>query len=222
MTLKLGVAGLALMACSSVFSAVTISVPEEIKLLAVNDQEVRAGLFRSAQQVKVNAGENTINLRYQQYFEHHNGAHDILKSGVIQLKTPVLQDGENYRLVLVNPPKDFEAAKEFKDQPTVGLYNQKNQLLVQQTGAKASTRSWLSGSLFGKTVDATDHDHTQAPANQPAAVYTTAAVLATENTPSVKTAQKPQGKEQQLIQIWQQANKAERQKFMSWLAEQAN
>ena len=99
MTLKLGVAGLALMACSSVFSAVTISVPEEIKLLAVNDQEVRAGLFRSAQQVKVNAGENTINLRYQQYFEHHNGAHDILKSGVIQLKTPVLQDGENYRLV---------------------------------------------------------------------------------------------------------------------------
>ncbi len=220
MTLKLGVAGLALMACSSVFSAVTISVPEEIKLLAVNDQEVRAGLFRSAQQVKVNAGENTINLRYQQYFEHHNGAHDILKSGVIQLKTPVLQDGENYRLALVNPPKDFEAAKEFKDQPTVGLYNQKNQLLVRQTGAKASTGSWLSGSLFGKTVDATDH--TQAPANQPAAVYTTAAVLAAENTPSVKTAQKPQGKEQQLIQIWQQANKAERQKFMSWLAEQAN
>ena len=115
MAFKLGVAAIALMASSSAFSAVTISVPEEIKLLAVNDQEIRSGLFSSAQQVKVNAGENVINLRYQQYFEHHNGAHDILKSGVITLKTPILQDGENYRLALVNPPKDFDAAKEFKE-----------------------------------------------------------------------------------------------------------
>ena len=221
MAFKLGVAAIALMACSSAFSAVTISVPEEIKLLTVNDQEIRSGLFSSAQQVKVNAGENVINLRYQQYFEHHNGAHDILKSGVITLKTPILQDGENYRLALVNPPKDFDAAKEFKDQPSVGLYNQKNQLLVQQTGAKASSTGWLSGSLRNKTVDATQNSAT---VNQPAAVYTAAAVLPSEKTTSVTlhTQKQTQGKEQQLIQLWQQASKAERQKFMSWLAEQVN
>ena len=62
MAFKLGVAAIALMACSSAFSAVTISVPEEIKLLAVNDQEIRSGLFSSAQQVKVNAGENVSPL----------------------------------------------------------------------------------------------------------------------------------------------------------------
>ena len=221
MAFKLGVAAIALMACSSAFSAVTISVPEEIKLLTVNDQEIRSGLFSSAQQVKVNAGENVINLRYQQYFEHHNGAHDILKSGVITLKTPILQDGENYRLALVNPPKDFDAAKEFKDQPSVGLYNQKNQLLVQQTGAKVSSTGWLIGSLRNKTVDTTQHSAT---VNQPAAVYTAAAVLPSEKTTSVTlhTQKQTQGKEQQLIQLWQQASKAERQKFMSWLAEQAN
>ena len=221
MAFKLGVAAIALMACSSAFSAVTISVPEEIKLLTVNDQEIRSGLFSSAQQVKVNAGENVINLRYQQYFEHHNGAHDILKSGVITLKTPILQDGENYRLALVNPPKDFDAAKEFKDQPSVGLYNQKNQLLVQQTGAKASSTGWLIGSLRNKTVDVTQNSTT---VNQPAAVYTAAAVLPSEKTTSVTlhTQKQTQGKEQQLIQLWQQASKAERQKFMSWLAEQAN
>ena len=221
MAFKLGVAAIALMACSSAFSAVTISVPEEIKLLTVNDQEIRSGLFSSAQQVKVNAGENVINLRYQQYFEHHNGAHDILKSGVITLKTPILQDGENYRLALVNPPKDFDAAKEFKDQPSVGLYNQKNQLLVQQTGAKASSTGWLIGSLRNKTVDTTQHSAT---VNQPAAVYTAAAVLPSEKTTSVTlhTQKQTQGKEQQLIQLWQQASKAERQKFMSWLAEQVN
>lgn len=221
MAFKLGVAAIALMASSSAFSAVTISVPEEIKLLAVNDQEIRSGLFSSAQQVKVNAGENVINLRYQQYFEHHNGAHDILKSGVITLKTPILQDGENYRLALVNPPKDFDAAKEFKDQPSIGLYNQKNQLLVQQTGAKASSTGWLSGSWLNKTLDTTQNS---AAINQPAAVYTAAAVLPSEETTSatLPTAKQTQGKEQQLIQLWQQASKAERQKFMSWLAEQAN
>ena len=221
MAFKLGVASIALIACSSTFSAVTITVPEEIKLLAVNDQEIRSGLFSSAQQVKVNAGENVINLRYQQYFEHHNGAHDILKSGVITLKTPILQDGENYRLALVNPPKDFDAAKEFKDQPSVGLYNQKNQLLVQQTGAKVSSTGWLIGSLRNKTVDTTQHSAT---VNQPAAVYTAAALLPSEKTTSVTlhTQKQTQGKEQQLIQLWQQASKAERQKFMSWLAEQAN
>ena len=221
MAFKLGVAAIALMASSSAFSAVTISVPEEIKLLAVNDQEIRSGLFSSAQQVKVNAGENVINLRYQQYFEHHNGAHDILKSGVITLKTPILQDGENYRLALVNPPKDFDAAKEFKDQPSIGLYNQKNQLLVQQTGAKASSTGWLIGSLRNKTVDVTQNSTT---VNQPAAVYTAAAVLPSEKTTSVTlhTQKQTQGKEQQLIQLWQQASKAERQKFMSWLAEQVN
>ena len=221
MAFKLGVAAIALMASSSAFSAVTISVPEEIKLLAVNDQEIRSGLFSSAQQVKVNAGENVINLRYQQYFEHHNGAHDILKSGVITLKTPILQDGENYRLALVNPPKDFDAAKEFKDQPSIGLYNQKNQLLVQQTGAKASSTGWLIGSLRNKTVDTTQNSAT---VNQPAAVYTAAAVLPSEKTTSVTlhTQKQTQGKEPQLIQLWQQASKAERQKFMSWLAEQVN
>ena len=67
MAFKLGIASIALMACSSAFSAVTIAVPEEIKLLAVNDQQIRSGLFSSAQQVKVNAGENVMNLRYQQY-----------------------------------------------------------------------------------------------------------------------------------------------------------
>ncbi len=44
MAFKLGVASIALIACSSAFSAVTIAVPEEIKLLAVNDQEIRSGL----------------------------------------------------------------------------------------------------------------------------------------------------------------------------------
>ena len=115
----------------------------------------------------------------------------------------------------------YDTNRDIKDQPSVGLYNQKNQLLVQQTGAKASSTGWLIGSLRNKTVDVTQNSTT---VNQPAAVYTAAAVLPSEKTTSVTlhTQKQTQGKEQQLIQLWQQASKAERQKFMSWLAEQAN
>ena len=50
MGFKYGIAALGLVCGSllsgSVFAAVTISAPEEIVLLAVNDQEVNTGLFR--------------------------------------------------------------------------------------------------------------------------------------------------------------------------------
>ena len=60
------------------------------------------------------------------------------------------------------------------------------------------------------------------PTNQPAAVYTQ-----TASTPNVATANVRENAsvgqvDQQLIQLWKQASKAERQKFMNWLGEQAN
>lgn len=51
MTFKYGLITLGLMMSSSVFSAVTISTPEEIVILAVNDQEVNAGLLRTKKMI---------------------------------------------------------------------------------------------------------------------------------------------------------------------------
>ena len=94
MPLKLTFAIAILAISGTAFSAVTISVPEEIKILAINDQQVNAGLFRSANNdYKVDAGELSINVRYNQYFEHLSGEHDIVKSGVVTLKTPTLKEG---------------------------------------------------------------------------------------------------------------------------------
>ena len=71
MTFKYGLITLGLMMSSSVFSAVTISTPEEIVILAVNDQEVNAGLLRTKKNdFKIDAGNTSISMRYQQYFEH--------------------------------------------------------------------------------------------------------------------------------------------------------
>lgn len=221
MSLRLTFAAAALMVSGAAFSAVTISAPEEIKILAVNDQEVNTGLFRAKNnQYKVDAGVSNISVRYTQYFEHLNGEHDIVKSSVVTLRTPILQDGEEYRLDLINAPANFDAAKKYAEQPVVALFDKNNQMLVQQVGANTEQKPWLAQGIFSKTTDLTQKKI--AVQNQPLSVYTQAAMQA-------KVGGVPSGEftsgitvDQQLIQLWQKANKAERQKFMSWLAEQTN
>ena len=218
MALRLTFAAAALMVSGSVFSAVTVTAPEEIKILAVNDQEVNTGLFRSENNAyKLDAGSSSISLRYIQYFEHMSGEHDIVKSGVVTLKTPNLQDNQTYQLALVNAPKTFEDAKKYAEQPTVALYDQKQQVLVQQTGANTEQKPWLSRSMFGGAVDLTQKN-VKAPVNQPPAVY--AAPQATAQTVQLST--QASAVDKQLIELWKKADKTERQKFMSWVAEQAN
>lgn len=218
MALRLTFAAAALMVSGSVFSAVTVTAPEEIKILAVNDQEVNTGLFRSENNAyKLDAGSSSISLRYIQYFEHMSGEHDIVKSGVVTLKTPNLQDNQTYQLALVNAPKTFEDAKKYAEQPTVALYDQKQQVLVQQTGANTEQKPWLSRSMFGGAVDLTQKN-VKAPVNQPPAVY--AAPPTTAQTAQLST--QASAVDKQLIELWKKADKTERQKFMSWVAEQAN
>lgn len=218
MALRLTFAAAALMVSGSVFSAVTVTAPEEIKILAVNDQEVNTGLFRSENNAyKLDAGSSSISLRYIQYFEHMSGEHDIVKSGVVTLKTPNLQDNQTYQLALVNAPKTFEDAEKYAEQPTVALYDQKQQVLVQQTGANTEQKPWLSRSMFGGAVDLTQKN-VKAPVNQPPAVY--AAPQVTAQTVQLST--QASAVDKQLIELWKKADKTERQKFMSWVAEQAN
>ncbi len=210
-----------LMMGADAFAAVTITVPEDIKVLAVNDQEVSSGFLRAAaSQYKVDAGKNSISMRYVQYFEHRNGEHDIVKSGVLTLNTPELMDGEKYTLKTVNVPTEFEAAKKYAEQPTVALFNSKQQLLVQQTGANTAQKSWLGKGLFGTDVDLTQKK--QSVNEQPSAVYPVSdkAVADSQKQKQPQTAASVSTADQQLIHIWKSASKSERQKFMTWLAEQ--
>ena len=214
MVLKFAAASLAIFMSSAVFSAVTLTVPDEIKVLAVNDKEVFGNLLRSKDQFKVDAGVNTLQVRYQGYYQHADNSHDVLKSGVVSLQTPALQDGVSYKLALIDAPKDFDQAERYKDQPIIGLYDQNNKLIVQQAGAK-NQKSWLANAFSDSS--AVDLSTAKAvPAEQPAPVYYVQAESGAKRV-DIKSAQ-----DQQLIQAWQNATKVERQKFMSWLAEQSN
>ncbi|MEN5171565.1 DUF2057 family protein [Acinetobacter higginsii] len=227
MSLRVGVAAFGLLLSSSVFSAVTITAPEEIVILAVNGQEVNSGLIPSKKNnYQVDPGNLTVNVRYREYFEHLNGEHDIVKSGVVTIQAPDLQDNQSYSLGLVNAPKNFDAAKKYADQPTVALYDQNKKLVVQQTGANNEAQPWFTGSnLLSRTLDLTQKNKNNT-ANQPAPVYagTTAQVVATAPVAVTTAAAAGTAKttDQQLAELWQKASKAERQKFMAWLAGQTN
>ncbi|MCH7393603.1 DUF2057 domain-containing protein [Acinetobacter dispersus] len=227
MSLRVGVAAFGLLLSSSVFSAVTITAPEEIVILAVNGQEVNSGLIPSKKNnYQVDPGNLTVNVRYREYFEHLNGEHDIVKSGVVTIQAQDLQDNQSYSLGLVNAPKNFDAAKKYADQPTVALYDQNKKLVVQQTGANNEAQPWFTGNnLLSRTLDLTQKNKNNA-VNQPAPVYTgtTAQVAATAPVAVTTAATVGTAKttDQQLAELWQKASKAERQKFMAWLAGQTN
>ncbi len=229
MSLRVGVAALGLLSSSLVFSAVTITAPEEIVILAVNGQEVNNGLIPSKKNnYQVDPGNLLVNVRYREYFEHLNGEHDIVKSGVVTLQAPNLQDNQSYSLALVNAPKDFDAAKKYADQPTVALYDQNKKLVVQQTGANNEAQPWFTGNNFlSRTLDLTQKNKNNA-VNQPAPVYSgaTSQAAVVASAPVAVTTTVPTGTakttDQQMADLWQKASKAERQKFMAWLAGQSN
>ncbi|EEY93619.1 hypothetical protein HMPREF0026_00895 [Acinetobacter junii SH205] len=225
MSLRVGVAALGLFLSGSVFSAVTITAPEEIVILAVNGQEINNGLLASKKNnYQVDPGNLTVNVRYREYFEHLNGEHDIVKSGVVTLQATELKDNQSYVLGLVNAPKSFEAAKKYAEQPTVALYDQNKKLVVQQTGANNEAQPWFTGSnLISRTLDLTSKNKNNA-VNQPAPVYGAAATnqVIEAPIPTVASTNSIKSTDQQLVDLWQKASKAERQKFMAWLAGQTN
>ena len=225
MSLRVGVAAFGLLLSSSVFSAVTITAPEEIVILAVNGQEVNNGLIPSKKNnYQVDPGNLTVNVRYREYFEHLNGEHDIVKSGVVTIQTTDLKDNQTYNLGLVNAPKDFSEAKKFAEQPTVALYDQSKKLVVQQTGANNEAQPWFSGnSLLARTLDLTQKNKNNV-VNQPAPVYaaSTTNVAPVAVTATTVVSGNIKTTDQQLVDLWQKASKAERQKFMAWLAGQTN
>ena len=225
MSLRVGVAAFGLLLSSSVFSAVTITAPEEILILAVNGQEVNNGLIPSKKNnYQVDPGNLTVNVRYREYFEHLNGEHDIVKSGVVTIQTTDLKDNQTYNLALVNAPKDFSQAKKFAEQPTVALYDQSKKLVVQQTGANNEAQPWFSGnSLLARTLDLTQKNKNNV-VNQPAPVYaaSTTNVAPVAVTATTVVSGNIKTTDQQLVELWQKASKAERQKFMAWLAGQTN
>ena len=220
MKFKLTVAALALIMSGTAFSAVTLTVPENIKVEGLNGETVKNKLLGGNNTYKLNAGEHVLSVRYVGFFEEYTGigSHDIVRSSVVNLQTPNLNDNETYRLALVNEPKDHDQAKKFAQQPVFAIYNQNNQIISQQTAIKDTSKGLFTDALSTKGVDLTATPAVKSNVvvqNEPQ--VTQKAAL---NANAAVSEAKPKQLDQQLIQLWQQASKEERQKFMNWLGAQ--
>lgn len=198
-------------ALSVAHAEVTLLTPEEIAVLALDDQEVNAGLLRGKTTTyKLDAGQHNITVRYEQFFQQYDGNHDILKSGGVTVPV-TLQDGQTYTLKLVNPPKNFDLAKEYVKQPIIAVVDAAGNVVAQQQGVDSTPKSWLGSGLFGRVFDLRQDTK---PAGKPAAAPVAAAAVPT-------TVAVAGGNVAQLKQLWSSATAQERQQFAAWLAEQA-
>lgn len=199
---------------SLVSAAVTIVVPEEIALLEINNQPINSGFLRNKKNYQVDAGDVNLNVRYQQYFDHGNNQHDILKSGILSLATKDLQDQQTYSLKLINPPQDFEQAKKYVDHPIVALLDQNKNIVAQQDVLSVASKSGLS-QIFNLN---NDRNNTEKKLSVQKANSNVSTI---EDRSNIKTDDKVDPKsvasDKQLIEIWKKASKQERQKFMNWL-----
>lgn len=210
-----------------VFAEVMLQTPEEINVVAIDDQEIHAGLIKGKRNsFKLDAGQHTISVKYQDIYYHNDGEHDVVKSNVVTLNQVPFKDGEEYQLTLLNAPKEFEQAKKFAEQPTIAIKNASGQIIAQQTGASSQSKSWLSNGIFGSITDLRQKN------NQPITIKQTTATQATTNSNVVNPSAASSNvthltngqstRDQQLIELWKNATPQERQRFTAWLAEQAS
>lgn len=204
----------------NLYAASTITAPEEIVIVGINDQAVKSSLLKKSKDYKVNPGALSLSVRYQAYFEDNLNRHDIVKSDILRLDIPQIQDNQRYVLKLVNPPKDHDDAKKYAEQPMIALFDQNNQQVVQALKTTIQPKNSILGGLFSDAVDltqvqssATNYSSTETRQDQNSKASTSYQTSPIPHTDTLSV-------DQNMIQLWQKASKAERQKFMTWLAEQ--
>lgn len=201
-------------------AAVTLVTPEEIPVLALDQQEISGSLFRSSKTTyKLDPGSREIAVRYEQLFSQNNGDHDVLKSAILNLKAD-LQDNKTYRLTLVNPPKNYDDAKQYVKQPIVAIVDEQGNTVSQQQGLDNAPKPLLGSSFFNRVLDLRGNDGQKdlTRAGAPSTVSTTTAQPVSSTSAgnaTVNTAKA--GTVEQLKQLWQSANEQERQQFMQFI-----
>ena len=223
------VSGLALVASLSqnLYAASTITAPDDIVIVGINDQAIKSSLLKKSKEYKVNPGALSLSVRYQAYFEDNLNRHDIVKSDVLRLDVPQIQDNQRYVLKLINAPKDHDDAKKYAEQPMIALFDQNNQQVVQELKMSNQPRNSILGGLFSDSVDLTQAaptNNSSVVTRQTAKTQSSTGAQPVNTQIAVKQASTQlanvKSVDQHMIQLWQNASKAERQKFMTWLAEQ--
>lgn len=213
MLTKAIIASLALSAAYA-HAEVRLLVDDNIKVTAVNGQEVHRGALQPLQrEFKLEAGRHVVTARYHRIFDLTRGDHDYLKSGNITV-TADLQDNQTYQLVMPNQPNNYSAAKEYVKSPTLAVAHN-GQVIAQEsivedrTGVLSSITQSIGG-MFGRNNAVTSNQKTMAALNR--------APTTTVTAPSAPT-QAPVARDNLdgFMQLWLNSSEEEREKIRQWI-----
>ncbi|MFL1732201.1 DUF2057 family protein [Moraxella oculi] len=187
---------------------VRLLVDDNIKVIAINGQEIRHGMLQPSQkEFKLHSGRHAITARYDRMFDLPRGEHDHLKSGNMTL-TANLKDNQTYQLVMPNQPNAYATAKTFAKTPVLAL-SQHGQILTQQhlIDEQPSILGNIThgiGNLLGRgEYGSSSHD-------QPISALDDTSTL-TPNTPKITN------NLDEFMRIWLNANQEEREKIRQWI-----
>ncbi len=213
MITKAIIASLALSAAYA-HAEVRLLVDDNIKVTAINGQEVRHGALQPLQrEFKLEAGRHVVTARYDRIFDLTRGDHDYLKSGNITV-TADLQDNQTYQLVMPNQPNNYNAAKEYVKSPTLAVA-QNGQVIAQEsivedrTGVLSSITQSIGG-MFGRDNAVTSNQRTIAALNQ---APTTAVTASSAPTQAPIARDNLDG----FMQLWLNSSEEEREKIRQWI-----
>ena len=203
-------------------AAVTLMVDDNIKVTAINGQELKQGILEPlTKQLSLQPGQHVITAKYDRFYQLPRDEHDYLRSGNISVAANLL-DNQTYRLTMPNQPQDYASAKKYAERPTLAI-QQNNTVIASQESVGGSSNSLFSGlgkalgGVFGGSGDAElQNQRAIAALDQPSAsanstVNTAATVTQTTSVNASTNAL------DQFMQIWLQATPAEREKMRQWM-----
>ncbi|WP_352338591.1 DUF2057 family protein [Psychrobacter sp. 16-MNA-CIBAN-0192] len=209
-------------------AAVTLVVDDNIKVTAINGQELKQSLFQPlTKEFTLQPGKHVITAKYDRLYNLRRDEHDYLRSGNISVAAD-LADNQTYRLTMPNQPEDYAAAKKYAENPTLAI-QQNNTVVASQKSLGGNDGSIFSGlgkalgGVFGGSGDAELQ-------NQQAIAALGQATVTTQNTASsgavassrytvtpATTANQSASTLDQFMQLWLTATPAEREKMRQWM-----
>lgn len=207
---------------------VTLLVDDNIKVTAINGQELKQSLFAPLTKTfTLQPGQHVITAKYDRLYNFPRDEHDYLRSGNVSVAAELV-DNQTYRLTMPGQPEDYEAAKKYSEQPTLAVQQGNNVVASQQSmaGNEGGIFSGLGkalGGVFGGGGDAqVQNQNAIAALGEPATAprsqssVNTGAVASTTYTvtPAAKASADTLD---QFMQLWLNATPAEREKMRQWI-----
>lgn len=227
LTFAVTTALLTLSAITTAQAAVTLLVDDNIKVTAINGQELKQGVFQdNTKKFTLQPGKHVITAKYDRLFNLRQDSHDYLRSANISVAAD-LTDNQTYRLVMPNQPNDYAAAKAFAKQPTLAIQQNGAIIASQQSSANSnggifSGLNKALGGVFGGSSDA------QLQNQEAIAALDSKPIQAVQTSPTravvVQSATQAASQEttatlDSFMQLWLNATPSEREKIRQWISQ---